>query len=47
MLKIKIYEDENYTIEKIGNELIISYFEDNHYLDEIKINKNSFLIDKN
>lgn len=41
----KIYEDDNYVIDKIHDGFIISLFEDSHYVDEIVITEDSFYED--
>lgn len=43
--KEKIYEDDNYIIEKVSDGFIISYFEDGHYVDDMSVKKDYFILD--
>lgn len=43
----RIYEDENWVIDKIGDRIRISYFEDYHFVDEKIISREDFYEEKN
>lgn len=38
----RIYEDENWIIDKIGENIRVSYFKDCHFVDEKIITKDEF-----
>lgn len=38
----RIYEDDDWVIDLIDGNIRVSYFERNHFIDEILLTKNSF-----
>lgn len=38
----RIYEDDDWVIDRVGDNIRVSYFEDCHYVDEIIITKEQF-----
>lgn len=37
-----LYEDDNWVIDKSGSSIRISYFEDNHFKDDLELSKEIF-----
>ena len=38
----RVYEDDNWVIDLIGDKIRVSYFEDYHFVDEIILTKENF-----
>lgn len=41
-----IYEDEEWTIQKVDNDIRITLFKNNHFVDDITLHKEDFFNDK-